>query len=282
MPRGDVTPKDCERAHWKLSSSEHRPYHQIPASLPKDPTPVKPREGLDTEEYPALPQSEGRGIGGVQGYDKNPKNLPLGVPANQRTETESRPERATRPSTDTSPKSTGETHATGMEKSKKEPVVQLQRLPKELDKLAHQTLSRRSGPSTTATWTANAATGSPGIEAMEVEAPPVRPSPPRPHRSGSRKSDEQSPREGIPEELQSSSVDQRAQETTPRRDRSTRQPAPSGPSSSRGSRAGPPDPHGPAKAIAAAHLETIRQGGGLPPPGPHLGAVPCEDWNIPK
>ncbi len=63
----------------------------------------------------------------------------------------------------------GEAHATGVEKSRKEPVVQLQRLPKELDKIAHQTLSRRSGPSTAATRTAAAATGSPEIEAMEVE-----------------------------------------------------------------------------------------------------------------
>ncbi len=48
MASGDVTPKDCERAHLRFSSSEHRPYYQIPASRLKDLTPIKPREGLDT------------------------------------------------------------------------------------------------------------------------------------------------------------------------------------------------------------------------------------------
>ncbi len=180
MPDGDVTPEGCERAHWRLSSSDQRPHHKIPASLPKDQTPVEPREGLDPEAYPPLPQSEGVGVGGVQGYDKNPKNLPLGVPAKKRTETGSRPAEATRPPMVTTPKPLEEPHEAGMEKSRKDPVVQLQRLPKELD-IAHQTLSRRSGPSTTATRTAAAATGSPEIEAMEVEAPPARPSPSRPH-----------------------------------------------------------------------------------------------------
>ncbi len=168
MPDGDVTSEGCERAHWRLSSSDQCPYHQIPASLPKDQTPIEPREGLDTEAYPPLPQSEGVGVGGVQGYDENPKNLPLGVPANRRTDTESRPAEVTRPPMVTIPKPLEEPHEAGMEKSRKDPVVQLQRLPKELDKLAHQTLSRQLGPSTTATQTAAAATGSPEIEAMEV------------------------------------------------------------------------------------------------------------------
>ncbi len=281
MPDGDVTPEGCERAHWRLSSSDQRPHHKIPASLPKDQTPVEPREGLDPEAYPPLPQSEGVGVGGVQGYDKNPKNLPLGVPAKKRTETGSRPAEATRPPMVTTPKPLEEPHEAGMEKSRKDPVVQLQRLPKELD-IAHQTLSRRSGPSTTATRTAAAATGSPEIEAMEVEAPPARPSPPRPHRPGSRKSSEQPPRGEIPEEIQDNMDDQQSRRTSPKQDRSTRRAAPPGPSPSRGSGAGLHDPHAPARAIAAAHLDTIRQGGGLPPPGPHLGAVPREDWNIPK
>ena len=182
----------------------------------------------------------------------------------------------------TTPKPLEEPHEADMEESRKDPVVQLQRLPKELDKLAHQTLSRRSGPSTTATWTAAAATGSPEIEAMEVEVPPARPSPPRPHRPGSRKSSEQPPRGEIPEEIQDNMNDQQSRRTTPKQDRSTRRAAPPGPSPSRGSGAGLHDPHAPARAIAAAHLDTIRQGGGLPPPGPHLGAVPREDWNVPK
>ncbi len=186
------------------------------------------------------------------------------------------------PPTVTTPKPLEEPHEAGLEKGRKEPVVQLQRLPRELDKLAHQTLSRRSGLSTTATRTAAAATGSPEIEAMEIEAPPVRPSPPQPHRSGSRKSSKQSPRGGILEEVQGSSDDQQSQRTTPKQDRSTRRAAPPGPSPFRGSGAGLHDPHAPARAIAAAHLDTIRQGGGLRPPGPHLGAVPHEDWNIPK
>ena len=70
--------------------------------------------------------------------------------------------------------------------------------------------------------------------------------------------------------------------TPPAQDRSTRHVAPPGPSPSRGSEAGLRDPHAPAKAIAAAHLDVIRQGGGLPPTGPHLGAVPREDWTIPR
>ncbi len=165
---------------------------------------------------------------------------------------------------------------------RKDPVVQLHRLSKELDKIAHQTLSRWSGPSATATRTAAAATGSPEIEAMEVEALPARPSPPRPHRPGSRKSSEQTTGGEMPEEIQDNMDDQQSRRTTPKQDRSTRQAAPPGPSPSRGSGAGLHDPHAPARAIAAAHLDTIRQGGGLPPPGPHLGAVPREDWNIPK
>ncbi len=34
--------------------------------------------------------------------------------------------------------------------------------------------------------------------------------------------------------------------------------------------------------MADAHLDVIRQGGGIPPPGPHLGAVPRGDWTIPR
>ncbi len=88
-------------------------------------TPIEPREGLDTEAYPPLPQSEGVGIGGVRGYDKNPKNLPLGVPAQRRTEAELRPAEVTRPPPTTTPRPSEESHGMGSEKSRREPVVQL-------------------------------------------------------------------------------------------------------------------------------------------------------------
>ena len=123
-----LPPDDCDRAHLRLSSSEHRPYHQIPASKPKDQTPIEPREGLDIEAYPPLPQSEGVGIGGVQGYDKNPKNLPLGVPAQRRTEAGSRPAEVTRSPPTTTPKPSEESHGMGPQKNKRDPVVQLKRL----------------------------------------------------------------------------------------------------------------------------------------------------------
>ncbi len=170
----------------------------------------------------------------------------------------------------------------GSDKSRKEPVVQLRRVSKELDQLAHQTLSRQSDPSTSATRVAAAAKGSPEFEAMEVEGPPERPSSPRPHLHRSRKSSGQSPQGRISEEAQSNSDDQQSLRTSPAQDRSSRHAAPPGPSPSRGSRAKMRDHHAPAKAIAAAHLEVIRQGGGIPPPGPHLGAVPREDWTIPR
>ncbi len=232
--------------------------------------------------YPPLPQSQGVGVGGVQGYDKNPKNLPIGLPAKKRTETESGPAEATRPPKATVPKPVEEPHEAGMEKNRKDPVVQIHRLPKELDKIAHQTLSRGSGPSATATRTAAAATGSPEVKAMEVEALPARPSPPRPQRPGSQKAGKQPPRGETPEEIQDNMDEQQSRRATPKQDRSTRRAAPPGPSPSRGSGAGLHKPHAPARAIAVAHLDTIRQGGGLPPSGPHLGAVPREDWNIPK
>ena len=66
------------------------------------------------------------------------------------------------------------------------------------------------------------------------------------------------------------------------KDRSTRRVAPPGPPPSRGSGVGLPDPHAPARSMAATHLDVIRHGGGLSPPGPHIGAVPRDDWNIPK
>ncbi len=125
-----LPPDDCDRAHLRLRLSEHRPYHQIPASKPKDQTPIEPREGLDIEAYPPLPQSEGVGIGGVQGYDKNPKNLPLGVPAQRKTEAGSRPVEVTRSPPTTTPKSSEESHGTGPQKSKRDVVVQLKRLHK--------------------------------------------------------------------------------------------------------------------------------------------------------
>ncbi len=223
MPDGDVTPDNCERAHWRFSSSDQRPYYQIPASMPKDQSPIEPREGLDTEAYPPLPQSEGVGIGGVQGYDKNPENLPLRVPAQRRTETELRLVEATRPLPTTTPKPSEELHGVGSDKSRREPVVQLKRLPKELDQLAHQTLSRRSDPGTR---TAAATEGSPEVEAMEVEAPPEWPSPSQPHWQKSRKLGERSPPGRIPEEAQGNSGNQQSLRTPPAQDRSTRRAAP--------------------------------------------------------
>ncbi len=117
---------------------------------------------------------------------------------------------------------------------------------------------------------------------MEVEAPPEWPSPPRPHRQRSRKSSEQSPQGRVPEEVQDNSDHQQLLRAPPTQNRSTRRAAPPGPSPSRGSGAGLRDPHASAKAIAAAPLDVIRQAGGLPPPGPHLGAVSREDWTIPR
>ncbi len=71
----------------------------------------------------------------------------------------------------------------GLMKGKKEPLVQLQRLPRELDQAVHQTLTRRSDPGTSATRTATTTEGPSELEAMEVEAPPEHASPlwpPRP------------------------------------------------------------------------------------------------------
>ena len=52
-----------------LSSSEHRPHHQLSAALPTDLTPVKiPRPSIFSIDW-------------GQGYNHNPKNLPKGVPA---------------------------------------------------------------------------------------------------------------------------------------------------------------------------------------------------------
>ncbi len=84
MPTGDVKPADCNRGKQKLSSLEHQPCHQLPATLPKDPMPIEPGVGLDTKAFLAMPKSERLGIGVVQGYSQNPKKLPIGVPAQQR------------------------------------------------------------------------------------------------------------------------------------------------------------------------------------------------------
>ena len=91
------------------------------------------------------------GIGGVQGYDKNPKKIPLGVPAQRRTEAGSRQAEVTRSAPSTTPKPSGEQEGLVPKKSMKEPVLQLERLPKALDQAVHQTLPQRSDPGTSAT-----------------------------------------------------------------------------------------------------------------------------------
>ena len=112
---------------------------------------------------------------------------------------------------------------------------------------------------------------------MEVEAPPERVSPSRPPRPVSRRTSDHPPQERSRENEKANTDEKRSPRTPSTEDRSARRVAPPGPSPSRGSGAELLDPHAPAKAIAAAHLSLIQQGGVLPPPGPHIGAVPRDD-----
>ena len=162
-----------------MDSSIHRPYHQIGPTLPKDPTPVALRLGLDTVQFPGLPRTDRIGIGGIQGFDKNPQNLPEGVPASSTEQFESS-RKDTTPSTRPKSPTTTKRSTSPRAKDPKGTVVRLQRMTAEFDKAVHQTLPKPLVLGAKPAQAESAAKASPRDEAMEVgiedtESPPPRP-----------------------------------------------------------------------------------------------------------
>ncbi len=271
MPAGDVIPADCPRGRLSMDSSIHRLYHQIGPTLPKDPTPVAPRLGLDREQFPGLPRTDHIGIGGIQGFDKNPRNLPEEVPAPSREQFESS-RKDTIPSTRPKSPTTTKRSTSPWAKDTKGPVVRLKRMAAEFDKAVHQTLPKPPVLGVKPAQAESAAKASPRDEAMEVGIEDTGSPPPRPP------TEENTRRENRNREREQGHGSRPISGNT-RRGGIEGHEASASTSRASESRLGPESKHADALRIAASVLQ---RAGALPSPGQEIGVIPKDDWNQPR